>query len=107
MKISFRARLEEQISIKNEEYLQETAKKEEQLRKTVDEYEDRLYELQEKSTNSSENMETPRVIFVRFLCRFENIHFSCQLEFNLAYLNLEALLKMTTLSSSPFRVLML
>ena len=71
MKISFRARLEEQISIKNEEYLQETAKKEEQLRKTVYEYEDRLYELQEKSTNSSENMETPRVIILRYVCSFE------------------------------------
>jgi hypothetical protein len=71
MKFPCRSRLEEQISIKNEEYLQETAKKEEQLRKTVDEYEDRLYELQEKSTNSSENMETPRVIILRFLCSFE------------------------------------
>ena len=71
MKISFRARIEEQISIENEDYLQETAKKEEQLRKTVDEYEDRLYELQEKSTNSSENMETPRVIILRYVCSFE------------------------------------
>ena len=71
MKISFRGRLEEEINIKNEEYLQEIAKKEEQLRKTVDEYEDRCYELQEKSTNSSENMETPRVIIFRFLFSFE------------------------------------
>ena len=57
-----RTKLEEQINIKKEEYLQESAKKEEQLRKTVYDYEERLYELQEKSTNSSENIETPRVI---------------------------------------------
>lgn len=47
--------------MKKEEYLQESARKEEQLRKTVYDYEERIYELQEKSTNSSENIETPRV----------------------------------------------
>ena len=57
-----RTKLEEQINMKKEEYLQESAKKEEQLQKTVYDYEERLYELQEKSTNSSENIETPRVI---------------------------------------------
>ena len=68
---SSRAKLEEQINIKKEEYLQETAKKEEQLRKTVYDYEEKLHEMQEKSTNSSENMETPRVIILRFLWSFE------------------------------------
>ena len=44
-----------------EEFLKETASKEEQYRKTLYEYEEKLYEVQERSTNSSENTETPRV----------------------------------------------
>ena len=56
-----RIKLEEQLCLKKEEYLQETARNCEELKKTVSEYEEKMSELQEKSTNSSENIETPRV----------------------------------------------
>ena len=56
-----RTKFDDQISAMREEFLKETASKEEQYRKTLYEYEEKLYEVQERSTNSSENTETPRV----------------------------------------------
>ena len=76
--------------MKKEEYLQETARNCEELKKTVSEYEEKMSELQEKSTNSSENIETPRVKYCREKFIFKESFFRCQLESNLACLILEA-----------------